>query len=102
MASETIEAQGHLIDSGLLSSIFDKIIEHRASYEVLTFNIGKTNDDASHIRMRITAPDKASLAELIQHLTTFGAHPERERDALVKPADKDRCVPLVAAPGPPA
>jgi len=93
MASETIEAQGHLIDSGLLSAIFDKIIEHKASYEVLTFNIGKTNDDASHIRMRITAPDKAVLADLIQQLTTFGAHQERERDALVKPAEKDRCVP---------
>jgi len=82
MASETIEAQGHLIDSGLLSSIFDKIIEHKASYEVLTFTIGRTNDDASHIRMRITAPDKAVLAELIKQLTTFGAHLERERDAL--------------------
>ena len=57
MASETIEAQGHLIDSGLLSAIFDKIIEHKASYEVLTFTIGRTNDDASHIRMRVTAPD---------------------------------------------
>jgi len=93
MASETIEAQGHLIDSGLLSAIFDKIIEQKASYEVLTFNIGKTNDDASHIRMRITAPDKAVLAELIKQLTTFGAHLERERDALVKPAEKDCCVP---------
>jgi hypothetical protein len=29
--SETIEAQGHLIDSGLLSAIFDKIIEYKAS-----------------------------------------------------------------------
>ena len=93
MASETIEAEGHLIDSGLLSSIFDKIIEHKASYEVLTFTIGRTNDDASRIRMRITAPDKVSLADLIQQLTGFGAHPERERDALVKPAEKDRCVP---------
>ena len=55
MASETIEAEGHLIDSGLLSAIFDKIIEHKASYEVLTFTIGRTNDDASRIRMRVTA-----------------------------------------------
>ena len=28
-ASDTIEAQGHLIDSGLLSAIFDKIIEFK-------------------------------------------------------------------------
>ena len=30
-ASDTIEAEGHLIDSGHLSAIFDKIIEYRRS-----------------------------------------------------------------------
>ena len=33
------------------------------------------------------------LDELLQQLTTFGCHAVRERDALVKPAEKDRCVP---------
>jgi lysine-ketoglutarate reductase/saccharopine dehydrogenase-like protein (TIGR00300 family) len=92
-ASDTIEAQGHLIDSGLLSAIFDKIIENSASYEILKFDIGRTNDDASQIEMRITAPDQATLDELLQQLTTFGCHAVRERDALIKPAEKDRCVP---------
>jgi lysine-ketoglutarate reductase/saccharopine dehydrogenase-like protein (TIGR00300 family) len=92
-ASDTIEAQGHLIDSGLLSAIFDKIIEFKGSYEILTFDIGRTNDDASRIQMRITAPDRAALDDLLQQITTFGAHPVRERDVLVRPAEKDRCVP---------
>ena len=92
-ASDTIEAEGHLIDSGLLSGIFDKIIECKASYEIVTFDIGRTNDDASHIRMRITAADASILDDLLQQLTTFGCHPVRERNALVKPAEKDRCVP---------
>jgi lysine-ketoglutarate reductase/saccharopine dehydrogenase-like protein (TIGR00300 family) len=92
-ASDTIEAQGHLIDSGLLSAIFDKIIEHRASYEILKFDIGRTNDDASQIEMRITASDQAVLDDLLQQLTTYGCHAVRERNALIKPAEKDRCVP---------
>jgi lysine-ketoglutarate reductase/saccharopine dehydrogenase-like protein (TIGR00300 family) len=92
-ASDTIEAHGHLIDSGLLSAIFDKIIEHRAAYEILKFDIGRTNDDASALEMRITAPDQAVLEDLLQQLTGFGCHPVRERDVLVKPAEKDRCVP---------
>jgi lysine-ketoglutarate reductase/saccharopine dehydrogenase-like protein (TIGR00300 family) len=92
-ASDTIEAQGHLIDSGLLSAIFDKIIEFRGSYEILTFDIGRTNDDPSRIQMRITAPDRAMLADLLQQITTFGAHPLREEDVLLKPAEQDRCVP---------
>src|SRR5687768_2890373 len=92
-ASDTIEAHGHLIDSGLLSAIFDKIIEHRAAYEILKFDIGRTNDDASSLEMRITAPDQPVLDDLLQQLTTFGCHPIRERDALIRPAEKDRCVP---------
>jgi lysine-ketoglutarate reductase/saccharopine dehydrogenase-like protein (TIGR00300 family) len=92
-ASDTIEAEGHLIDSGLLSAIFDKIIEQKAAYEILHFDIGRTNDDPSRIEMRITAADAALLDELLQQLTTFGCHPVRERDALVRPAEKDRCVP---------
>jgi lysine-ketoglutarate reductase/saccharopine dehydrogenase-like protein (TIGR00300 family) len=92
-ASDTIEAEGHLIDSGLLSAIFDKIIEAKASYEIVTFDIGRTNDDPSRIEMRINAPDITVLDELLQQLTTFGCHPKRERNATVKLAEKDRCVP---------
>jgi lysine-ketoglutarate reductase/saccharopine dehydrogenase-like protein (TIGR00300 family) len=92
-ASDTIEAGGHLIDSGLLSAIFDKIIEFKASYEILHFNIGRTNDDSSRIEMRITAADGPQLDELLQQLTTYGCHPIREVDALIRPAEKDRCVP---------
>ncbi len=92
-ASDTIEAEGHLIDSGLLSAIFDRIIEFRGTYEILHFDIGRTNDDPSRIQMRITAPEGAELDDLLQLLTTFGCHPLRERDAVVQPAEKDRCVP---------
>jgi lysine-ketoglutarate reductase/saccharopine dehydrogenase-like protein (TIGR00300 family) len=92
-ASDTIEAAGHLIDSGLLSGIFDKIIELKCAYEVVQFDIGRTNDDASSIRMRLTAPDEATLDDLLQQLTTFGCHPVAERNAVLKPAEKDRCVP---------
>jgi lysine-ketoglutarate reductase/saccharopine dehydrogenase-like protein (TIGR00300 family) len=91
--SDTVEAQGHLIDSGLLSAIMDKIIEVKATYEILHFDIGRTNDDPSRLQMRITAPDSQALADLLQQLTTFGCHAVREEDAVVKPAEKDRCVP---------
>ena len=92
-ASDTIAAEGHLIDSGLLSAIFDKIIEFKGSYEILHFDIGRTNDDASRIEMRISIPDPAALDDLLQQLTGFGCYPVGERDALVRPAEKDRCVP---------
>jgi lysine-ketoglutarate reductase/saccharopine dehydrogenase-like protein (TIGR00300 family) len=91
--SETIEAEGHLIDSGLLTAIFDKIIEVKASYEVLHFDIGRTNDDVSRVEMRISATSQEILDELLPQLTTFGGHPVAQRDALVKTAEKNGCVP---------
>ncbi|HZY09378.1 MAG TPA: hypothetical protein VFE69_16590, partial [Ilumatobacteraceae bacterium] len=91
--TDTIEAEGHLIDSGLLSAIFDKIIEVRGSYEILSFDIGKTNDDVSRIQMRVTVGDDTTLDDLFQQLTSFGAHAVREANAVLKPAEKDRCVP---------
>jgi lysine-ketoglutarate reductase/saccharopine dehydrogenase-like protein (TIGR00300 family) len=91
-ASNTIEAEGHLIDSGHLSAIFDKIIENNASYEILHFDIGRTNDDASRIEMRVTAPDAAVLDDILQQLTIYGCHTVKERDVATKPAEKDSCV----------
>jgi lysine-ketoglutarate reductase/saccharopine dehydrogenase-like protein (TIGR00300 family) len=92
-ATDVLEAEGHLIDSGLLSAIFDKIIEVKAAYEIVHFDIGRTNDDPSRITMQVTAADAASLQDLLQQLTTFGCHPVGERDALIRPAEKDSCVP---------
>jgi lysine-ketoglutarate reductase/saccharopine dehydrogenase-like protein (TIGR00300 family) len=57
------------------------------------FDIGRTNDDPSHIKMRINAGDAAVLDDLLQQLTIFGCHPVRESNAITKPAEKDRCVP---------
>ena len=92
-ASETIEAEGHLIDSGHLSAIFDKVIEYSGSYEILRFDIGRTNDEVSRMQMRLTAADDRTLETMLQELTAFGCHPVAERDAVTRPAEKDRCVP---------
>jgi lysine-ketoglutarate reductase/saccharopine dehydrogenase-like protein (TIGR00300 family) len=92
-ASENVEAHGHLIDSGHLSAIMDKVIELNSNYEIVRFDIGRTNDEVSRIEMRLTAPSDGVLAELLQELTFFGCHPVRESDAVTRPAEKDRCVP---------
>jgi len=92
-ASETIEARGHLIDSGHLSAIFDKVIEFNGAYEILRFDIGRTNDEMSRIEMKLSLPDERALETLLQELTAFGAHPLAERDAQLRPAEKNTCVP---------
>ena len=44
-----LEAEGHLVDSQILTSMFDKVIRHDGAFEVLSFDIGRTNDDSSRL-----------------------------------------------------
>jgi lysine-ketoglutarate reductase/saccharopine dehydrogenase-like protein (TIGR00300 family) len=91
--SEVVEADGHLIDSQLLNVIFDAVIRNGASFEVLHFDIGRTNDEPSHLGMRVTAPEEAALRQLLEELVTLGCRLAREEDALVVRTDRDGCVP---------
>ena len=93
-ASEVVEAEGHLIDSQLLNLIFDKVIERGGSFEVINFDIGRTNEDISHLRLKITARNRTALQALVEDLMPLGCHAVRERDAVVRPADKDGCAPV--------
>ena len=54
-ASDTIEAEGHLIDSGHLSAIFDKIIEFRAQYSLTSPAAWATFRDNGSERVTIAA-----------------------------------------------
>ena len=54
MASEVVEASGHLIDSGILHGIFDTVIRHNATFEVVRFTIGRTNAEPSLLTLRVT------------------------------------------------
>ncbi len=91
--SETIEAQGHLIDSRLLQQIFDKTVVRGVAYEVLQFDIGRTNDEFSYVRLKLTAPRAELLRELVRELVPLGCQLVEQRDARTEPAPKDRCVP---------
>ena len=91
--SEIVEAEGHLVDSQLLNAIFDKVIERRARFDVLRFDLGRTNEEISHLRLKVTAPDEALLATLLEDLMPLGCHPTPERDAAVRPAELAGCVP---------
>jgi lysine-ketoglutarate reductase/saccharopine dehydrogenase-like protein (TIGR00300 family) len=94
MASEVVEAAGHLIDSGLLNGIFDTVIRHGASFEVLRFTIGRTNAEASLLSMRVTADSDAVLRDLIEDLVPFGCNVQSQQDVKVSTAEMDGCAPL--------
>ena len=51
--TEVVEAEGHLIDSHIMENIFDKVVEYHGRFEVEQFRIGKTNSEASYLRLKV-------------------------------------------------
>jgi lysine-ketoglutarate reductase/saccharopine dehydrogenase-like protein (TIGR00300 family) len=84
-----VVAEGHLIDSQLLTGVFDAVIERGGTFEVLTFQIGRTNDEYSRLTLKITAPDETALTALVEALIPLGCHAAVEQDALVRDNDRD-------------
>ena len=91
--SEVVEAEGHLIDSQVLTTVFDAVVKGNASFEVLKFDIGRSNDEPSAISMRISAPTAQVLGQVLEELVALGCRLSDQQDALLKPADRDGCVP---------
>ena len=91
--SEVVEAEGHLIDSQILNVVFDTVVKHTASFDVLRFDIGRSNDEPSSIAMRISAPSEQVLGAVLEELVALGCRLADTQDALTRLADRDGCVP---------
>ncbi len=91
--SAIVTAEGHLVDSQQLKSIFDRVIERGGDFEVQQFELGRTNDDFSRITLKVSAADPATLARLVEDLIPFGCHAVGEQDAQIRIADRDGCAP---------
>jgi lysine-ketoglutarate reductase/saccharopine dehydrogenase-like protein (TIGR00300 family) len=88
-----VEAEGHLIDSQILNTIFDTVIERGGQFEVQHFEIGRTNDEFSRLRLKVSAPTAESLQRLLEELMPLGCRAVEEQDALLRVADRDGAVP---------
>ena len=75
--SAVVAAEGHLIDSHILTAIFDTVIERGGAFEVLHFEIGRTNDDFSRISLKVSAPSAAALRRLVEDLIPLGCRSGR-------------------------
>jgi lysine-ketoglutarate reductase/saccharopine dehydrogenase-like protein (TIGR00300 family) len=91
--SELVEAEGHLVDSQILARIMDRVIQCGAQYEVQSFQLGRTNDEYSHLQLRVIAPSQDILKKTIEELVELGCSESSITDAQLRPAEADRVVP---------
>jgi len=90
---ETVEAQGHLIDSHIMERIFDTVVEFQGKFEVEIFQIGRTNSDPSHLRLRVEAPTRELMDSLLGQLLGLGCTPAEDGDAETRIVERDCCAP---------
>lgn len=93
MATETVKAEGHLIDSGDLQAILTTIVEHGASYEIVRLDVGRTNEEPSRLTLGLTANTAESLRHLLERLSPYGCYVEGAPDATMRVADMNGAAP---------
>lgn len=91
--SRVLVAQGHLIDSGLMSRYLDMVLEGGGIYEITQIDIGRTPSDESSLEITIEAPDPESLDRILDNLMAHGCSPLQESEAQLSRSDKDGTVP---------
>jgi lysine-ketoglutarate reductase/saccharopine dehydrogenase-like protein (TIGR00300 family) len=88
--SQEIELSGHIIDSGIMTQLFDKVMDMGGNFEILVFDIGKKKTDPSYARLSIAAANREKLRYILSELHRLGARPLEVKDVHVIPAERDR------------
>lgn len=93
VVSQEIELSGHIIDSGIMTQVFDRVMDMGGNFEILVFDIGKEKTDPSYARLRIAATSREKLRFILSELHRFGARPLEVKDVHLVMAERDRVGP---------
>ena len=91
--SEEIEVRGHLIDSSILTKIFDNIMDLKGEFEVEEIDIGKKKKDQSYARLLIKGKDQKHLDTILKLVYRQGAVSKFQKEILLKKSPKDCVMP---------
>ena len=92
-AFEDVRIEGHLIDSGIMSQVMDHIIARGGEFESLSFEVGRTNEDASVAVLRVRAENRGLLEEILLAIQEHGAVACQPSDATFATAPRDGVLP---------
>jgi lysine-ketoglutarate reductase/saccharopine dehydrogenase-like protein (TIGR00300 family) len=90
---QEIEVKGHLIDSMILTKIFDKVMDLKGDFHVLEFSVGKKKGDPSYARLLVRGTNQQHLDELLESVYREGAQPISVQQVMLELAVKDMVMP---------
>ena len=91
--SSEIEVRGHLIDSLILTKIFDGVMDLNGEFEVKKIQIGKKKKDESYAKLRISGKNKQHLDKLLELVYREGATAKIQKQVVLKNAPKNCVMP---------
>ena len=91
--SEEIEVAGHLIDSMILTKIFDKIMNRGGEFEILELKVGKKKKDSSYAKLLVTGKNSKHLEEILDDIHREGATLKNEQNVKLEKTVKDMVMP---------
>ena len=91
--SQEVEVSGHLIDSMILTKIFDKIMNHGGEFEILDLTVGKKKKDSSYAKLLVTGKNAKHLEEITDDIHRDGAIPHNKKQVRLKKAPKNMVMP---------
>lgn len=90
---QEIKASGHLIDSMILTRIFDSIMDLQGDFQVLEFTVGKRKSDPSYARLVVKGKSKEHLEHILEQVYREGAQSVSVEEVRLEPAPKDMVMP---------
>ena len=90
---QVIEVRGHLIDSMILTRIFDSIMDLQGDFQVLEFTVGKKKGDPSYARLLVKGKNKEHLGSILEQVYREGAQPISVKETRLEPAPRDMVMP---------
>ena len=91
--SREIEVRGHLIDSMILTKIFDIIMDLKGEFQVLEIKIGKRKKDPSYAKILVQAKNQKQLDEILEFVYREGATEKFQKEVKLKKAPKNMVMP---------
>jgi len=88
-----VEVHGHLIDSMILTKIFDVIMDLNGEFQVQEFKVGKRKKDESYAKLLIQASSQKHLDDILESVYREGATSKIQQHAMLKQAPKDMVMP---------
>src|SRR3954465_5051869 len=79
--------------SGLLPRVLDDVLDYGGDYTIERFEVGKTHEDESHVRIAVLAENDEDLQRLLMRLQTHGVNQVDPGRAVTRAAPADGVFP---------